>query len=464
MRIPFAIHAYQSDSLRLSAQQLVNWYAEKMPPDAKARVAVFPTPGLTSFASAGTGPIRGTHNFNGTLCVVSGGVFYTVDSAGTATSQGNVTGSAESVSMASSATQLMVLSGDTAADAFIWDGTTLAPVTDADFAASTDVTFIDSYFAFARSNSGQWHISDSGDGTSYDALQFATAEGAPDQLVSIEAEHLEMWLFGQRTTEVWYNAGTGTPPFSRITNAFIERGLRAKHSVAKDDNSVFWLGDDEVIYRAEGYVPKRISTHAIEKAMRGYQDTTTATAWSYTRGGHKFYVINFEEATWCFDISTGLWHTRESRDTIGNSLGRWRVDYGVKIYGKDLVGDYSTGDIYALDHEVFTENGTVIRRLATSPPIHNEAEWVFMPKLQIEMEVGVGLTTGQGSDPQIMLRWSDDGGNTWSNEKWRNLGKKGEYKNRVRWTKLGKTRERIFELSITDPVYASIIAADLGAR
>ena len=234
--------------------------------------------------------------------------------------------------------------------------------------------------------------------------------------------------------------------------------------MAKDDNSIFWLGDDEVIYRAEGYVPKRISTHAIEKAMRGYQDTTTATAWSYTRGGHKFYVINFEEATWCFDISTGLWHTRESRDTIGNSLGRWRVDYGVKIYGKDLVGDYSTGDIYALDHEVFTENGTVIRRLATSPPIHNEAEWVFMPKLQIEMEVGVGLTTGQGSDPQIMLRWSDDGGNTWSNEKWRNLGKKGEYKNRVRWTKLGKTRERIFELSITDPVYASIIAADLGAR
>ena len=466
MRIPFAVHSYQAASLPLSAQSLINLYPEQAPPDAKARLALYGTPGLKSFATAGQGPIRGMHAFAGTLCAVSGGDFYTVASDGTAARRGTVKGDATAVSMADSGTQLVIVSGPLAADAYTWNGTTLAAIADADadFPGSADVAYIDGYHVFLRDGTGQFFNSALRDATNYDALDIGTAEASPDKLVAVESDHRDLWLMGETTIEIWYNSGVGNPPFDQVTNALIERGCLARHSVVKEDNTVFWLGDDKIVYRAEGYTPRRVSTHAIEGAIAGYASPADAQAFSYSENGHKFYILTFPEATWVYDIAMGVWHQRESRDPKGNSLNRWRVGHGVHIYGKNLVGDYATGAIYELDPDTYTENGTTIRRVATSPPIHANGRRARMSRLQVEIESGVGLTSGQGSDPQAMLDWSDDGGRTWSGEHWAAMGRIGAYRARAVWRRLGQFRERTLRLTISDPVKTVIIAADADVR
>ncbi|MBC8158288.1 MAG: hypothetical protein H8E94_03040 [Alphaproteobacteria bacterium] len=459
MRVPFATNSYQARALPLSAQRCVNLYAEAAPPDAKSPLVLFGTPGLTTFATCGDGPIRGVHNFNGVLCVVSGTNLYTVDSAGTVTDRGSV-GATADVSMDHNLTQLLIITGTGITDAWIWNGTTLTQMADADFPGAHNTTFIDGYHIVTKPNTDEFYISDSRDCTSWDALQFATAEGKTDYLVACMADHRELWLFGSETTEVWYNSGD-TVPFDRISGAYLERGCLSKGSIAKADNSMFWLGDDKIIYRADGYTPLRISTHAIEYALASAADLTTSRAWTYTQEGHTFYVITIDGVgTFVYDASIGLWHERDSRDSLGRTIDRWRIDTGVKCYDKILGGDYTNGIIYELDLDVYTENGIYLQRLATSAPIHGEGQFISMSKLEIEVESGAGLTTGQGSDPQAMLRWSDDGGKTWSNELWSTMGALGDYSRRIIFNRLGRFRSRIYELTISDPIKVAIIAAN----
>ena len=463
MRIPFASHSYQAASLPLSAQDLVNLFAEKAPPDAKAKLWLRGTPGLKSFATIGNGPIRGLGDLNGTLCAVSGDDFYTVTSAGVGTNRGAVSSGGQSspCKLVANDTQIAILAGTLG---YTWNETTFAKITDADFLPVADVTYLDGYHIWVKDDSGQFFNSSLRDATAYAEADIATAESKPDNLVAAASDHRDLWLFGETSTEIWYDAGTGNPPFARVTNAFLERGCLAKHSVVLDDNTLFWLGDDRIVYRALGYTPQRISTHAIEQAVEGYADPASATAFSYSQDGHKFYVLNFEEATWVHDISSSLWHRRESRDSAGNALGRWRVDNGVRLYGKNLVGDCRTGGIYELDLDTYTDNGTAIRRVATSPPIHADGRRAFMSRLQVEIESGPGLTSGQGSDPQAMLDWSDDGGRTWGGERWAAMGKIGEYRTRAIFRRLGQFRERTLRLAVSDPVKTVIIAADADVR
>ncbi len=463
MRIPFAVNSYQARSLPLSAQRLVNLYPEAQPPDAKMPLALFGTPGSTLFATCGSGPIYGAHMFAGTLCVVSGTNLYTVDSAGVATDRGSV-GATSRVAMDDNGAELVIVAGTAAANSYTWDGTTLAVIPDGDFFGASDVSFLDGYMVFTRPSTDQFFISALNNATAYDPTDIATAEGQPDDLVGLVVDHREIWLFGAETIEIWYNSGNADFPMERISGSFIERGCASRDSIAKMDNSVFWLGEDLIVYRAAGYAPERISTHAMEFAVEGYASPSTAEGWTYTQEGHKFYVLTFAEATWVFDASNSLWHECESRDSLGESLGRWRVGSGVFGYNKNLVGDYVNGNIYELDLDVYSENGTTIRRVCTSPPIHGETRRVKMSRFQVEIESGAGLTTGQGSDPQAMLEWSDDGGRTWSNEHWADMGEIGQYKRRVIWRRLGSFRERIFRMSISDPIKVAIIAANADTK
>ena len=284
--------------------------------------------------------------------------------------------------------------------------------------------------------------------------------------MSLIVDHRELWLLGERTTEVWFNSGDVNFPMSRIQGAFIEHGCAATHSVCKLDNSVFWMGADDkgrgMVFRAAGYVPQRISTHALEYAIGQYARVDDAIGWTYQQEGHAFYVLTFPtaNATWCFDASTGLWHERAYRDA-SNALGRHRGNCHMVFAGKNIVGDWESGKLYALDLDTYTDNGDAIPRIRSCPHIANDLKRVFYAALQIDMETGVGLTDGQGSDPQAMLQWSDDGGFTWSNELWASIGKLGERKTRVRWRRLGKARDRVFQVTITDPVKVEIVGASL---
>jgi len=453
MRIPLAVNSYQARSKPLSAQRLVNLYPETSPPDAKSRVVLIGTPGLALFATVGTGPVRGLQRMNNVLYAVSGIEVYKIAADGTATKLGDVTGSGP-VSMADNGSQLVIV-GD--GKGWVCDGVTVVRITDPDFPPPSSVAWVDGYHVFTRVDTGQFFISSLYAATTYDALDYATAESLPDNAVAVFVDHREVWVFGEHSVEVWFNSGNATFPFERVTGASLERGCGGRYTIAKVDNSVFWLGEDNIVYRADGYTPVRISTHAIEYAIA--KAGGQPRGWTYTQEGHAFYVLSYADATFVFDATVGLWHERQS-----HNLARWRVDCGQVCYGQNLVGDHETGQVYALDLDTYSENGAVMVRVATSPPIHADGKKFTMAFFEIEIESGAGLASGQGADPQVMLEWSDDGGATWSNEHWTSMGQRGDFSHRPIWRRLGQAVSRIMRVTIAEPIKVAIIAANTDVK
>jgi hypothetical protein len=270
------------------------------------------------------------------------------------------------------------------------------------------------------------------------------------------------------------------------------------------DNSIFWLGRDRrgqgIVYRANGYTGQRISTHAVEWQIQQYADLSDAIGYSYQQDGHSFYVLIFPSAntTWVYDAATQAWHERAG--WVNGAFTRHRSNCQMAFNNKIVVGDFENGNIYSFDMTDYSDNGQIqkwLRSWRALPQGQNNLKRTAQHSLQLDIEAGVGLNgpsvnediylqteddaylitedgyyliTGQqqvavqGSDPQVMLRWSDDGGHTWSNEHWAPIGKIGEYYRRVFWRRLGMTmklRDRVYELSGTDPVKISIMGAEL---
>lgn len=427
------------------------------------------TPGLAPWTTLTGGRIRGSLPFTDNLAiVVAGATVWSVTPAKAATNIGTVDDGSATVSMASNGTVVMMVDGP---NGYIIDpaaGTTVQ-IVDEDFTGADRVDFIDGYFVVNKSDTGEFQIT--GLYTpDFDGLDYATAEGGPDNIVTLIVDHRELWLFGQNTTEVWFNTGDVDFPFGRIQGAFLEVGCAAAQSVAKADNSIFWLARDDrgfgTIQRAAGYQPQRVSNHAVEYAIAQYMKAGTiadAVAYTYAQEGHTFYMLTFPtaDATWCLDVSTGLWHERAYRDPATALLGRHRSNCQMAFAGLTLVGDYETGDLYSLDLDTFTDNGAAIASIRACPHIANDGKRVIFNALELMMQTGVGLGEGQGVNPQAMLEWSDDGGYTWSNQLWASIGRLGERNSRVRWRRLGSSRDRVFRVTITDPIRRVIVAASL---
>lgn len=453
-RIRFAVQSYVSRSLPLSAQRLVNLYAEQAPEDAKTPVALFGTPGLKRWATIGDGPIRGMIVMGETLYVVSGDKVYSVAANGSKSAIGTIPGTGL-VDLAHNGTQIFVRTGNGANDSYIVTASSVTQITDDGFPGASSVTYQDGYFIFSVPDSDQFGISALDDGLSYDATDFATAEGDPDGLFRAFSDHRELWLFGYRTIEIWFNSGAADFPFERASGAFVERGLLAPRAVAKVDNTVFWPGEDRIVYRADAYTPIRISTHGIEALLEQYEDLSDLIGWTYTQDGHVFYVLKKPGAfTVVYDVATGLWHNRQSWERED-----WRVSTYALAYGKHLVGDDTDGRVYELDLNTYDEDGDPLVATAVSPAIWAETNRATMSRFQVDLEAGVGLTTGQGSNPQAMLDWSDDGGKTFGNQLWAEIGEIGEYGQQVEWRRLGQFRQRVMRVSISDPVKRVIFGA-----
>lgn len=222
-----------------------------------------------------------------------------------------------------------------------------------------------------------------------------------------------------------------------------------------------------MVYRAAGYIGQRVSTHAVEWQIQQYGDLSETTAYTYQQDGHSFYVLNFPAAntSWVFDAATGAWHERAY--FVDGAYQRHRANNQCSFGGTTIVGDYENGNIYALDPNTFDDNGQAQRWLRSwraLPTGQNNLKRTVNHSLQLDVESGVGLNLGQGSDPQVMLRFSDDGGHTWGNEHWRTMGALGEYGRRVIWRRLGTTlklRDRVLEVSGSDPVKIAIMGAEL---
>lgn len=454
MRPPFAVQSSAARSSTVSAQRIINAYPEIQPDDAKSKLVLYGTPGATLFATAGAGPIKAAISTGDAVYCVSGSAVYKISSTGTATLLGSV-GIADNITIDRNRTQIVIATPPT-----MWVVTiatdTLAEVTDADLPNVSSVTSLDGYAIFTVESSDQWGLTAINDASDIDALDFATAESAPDELVRAFVDHREVWLFGAETTEVWYNAGGADFPFQRVSGAHLETGCAAFRSIAKMDNSVFWLGDDLKIYRAQGYQGLRVSTHAIEEEIRKAGTVSDAISFAYNQGGHAFYVFTMPTAGRCFvfDAATQLWHERDSY-----GLSRYRWDCAVSAFDRVLVGDSQSGGIYTLDLDIYTEASSPIRRRIIGPAVHADGSLAFAPRLEVEFEPGIGIATGQGSDPDVMMRWSEDDGATWSAEQWRKVGRQGARAARVIWNRLGSFRRRIYEVSMSDPVKFVCIAA-----
>jgi hypothetical protein len=464
MIVQFAVNAYRSRSLPAAAQECINYFAEALPADAKTQVIVYNAPGTKAFGSGGlAGVVRGVEKMAGVLYGVAGNTLYSVDSSGTATNLGEINTTAGDVSFAVNRASPQELCFVDGTDGWTYDtGSGLVQITDGDFTAADTVTFQDGYFAFNRAGTSIFFISGLNDGQSYDALDFADAEGSPDEIVAVFSSHRELWIFGQETIEVYFNSGNADFPFERINGAYIERGCAAAFSVASDDNTLFWLGEDGVVYRANGYTPQRISTHAIEEDIRKFSSIADAKGYFLTIAGHKFYHLTFPtgKKTYVYDVSTGLWHERKSVDS-----NYWRGgSAGIEIYGKCIVGDAFQGRLGELDMDTFSEYGGVMQGVLTGPVVHDDRKRLFHKRFELDIESGVGDTSGDASDPQMWMDYSDDGGRTFSLRKpFRSMGKIGEYQARLRWLRLGMARNRIYRVTVADAVKRSIINTHLDA-
>lgn len=461
MKIPFATNSYKSQSLPISAQRVVNMYAERQPTDAKTDVAVFGHPGIIQWATCGNGPVRGLHNMAGVLYVVSGTTLYSVSSTGVETALGGAISGTGPVSMDNNGTQLVITNGTFG---YLYSSTLgFVLISDADFSAAETVQFFDQRFYFDWKGTNKFFGSDLLDGTSYNALVFASAESRPDNVKALVLNKQMLLVFGDESIEPWQDIGAANMPLERVPGVVIERGLAAPRATAKEDNSVFFLGEDRRFYRLDGLTPMGISTPAIEADWQNYSIISDVFCFVYEWAGHKFIVVHFPSAnkTWCYDISTQLWHERESWDINGRSLGRWMGNCHATCYDKSFIGDAYSGHVGYLSATTYTEFGTTTQALVTSPPIHADRKRLFISRLELDIEAGVGITTGQGSDPQWMLRSSKDGGRTYTTlQKWRSAGAIGNYRTRLRWLRLGQARERVFEATTSDPVKRTIIAAN----
>jgi len=454
MRVPvnFGRHSHQARAGTISPQRLVNLYAEVMPADDKVPVTVLGTSGLFPLIEVGTGPIWGLRLLGSLIYAVSGNSVYTIDSIGTITNLGSIGTVDVNVDIDDNGEEVIIVNSGAG---WLATPTALTQITDGDFLTPSSVTAVDGFAIFTQSGTDTFFKSAQLDASVYDALDFDVADGDSDILVKAKALQKELWLFGERSTEIWYNAGGGGFPYQRIQGGFLNRGCAAKLSVAREDNSLYWLGDDRIFYRNQGYAFERISTHAVEDKVRQYTTISDAHSFIYTENGHKFYCTTFptELKTWCFDIATAAWHERESYEE-----GRWRANAFVNAFGKNLVGDFENGNIYELDLDTYSENSEPLVRKAVSGVVSANTNRFIVDEFVLDIEAGVGLLTGQGSDPTITLRFSDDGGKTWSYEMTKSLGAIGEYKTQVKWQRLGQASKggRIFEVSISDPVKIAI--------
>ena len=346
------------------------------------------------------------------------------------------------------------------------------PTTDGPWTGATVCDVVDNYVVYNEPGTQNWAATDLGSVVSQNAY-YGTKDGAPDPIVSMIVDHRQVFLVGERTTEVWVDVGSTISgiisfPFQRVSGAMMQHGCAAANSVVRFAEQFMFVARDErgqcVIGAVNGYTFQRLSTHAVEQTLMN-QDVSDAFAYTYQLEGHEFYVVTFPSInlTWVYDLASQMWHKWLSFDPE-TGYYRHRSNCGAFFNNVYLVGDFENGKVYQLDNNVYTEDGTYIRRLRRAPHLVSDLQRQYFSEMQIQFQPGVGLQTGQGDDPQAMLRWSNDGGSTWSNEHWTTIGKVGRYQNRAIWRRLGWSRDRIYEVSISDPVKVVVVSANLKAE
>jgi hypothetical protein len=490
-RFGFCGPSYTSQSITADCQQAMNWYPESIESQlGKSAMALYPTPGLSVFAAlpsliAPTRAVRGMLAIDGRLFAVGGPNLYEVYKDGSNNNRGNIGDDYNQVTMASNGAdgnQLVVCSAGNLYSLDLTANVLSGPILGLQGTVSM-VVYCSGYFVALLANSNKFQVSALLDGTTWNPLGVEQVLVFPENVAAIVSAFNQLWVYGLNGhTQVYYNSGaSAVTPFDVIPGAFMEEGISAPSSLAVLDNTPSWIGGYQtgigIAWRANGYSPSRISNHAVETAWAAYPSRgTDAIGYAYRDQGHTFWVLRFPSAnqgfgaTWVYDTATQMWHERGHWSP--QSPSGWTAHNSTChafCFGQNLVGDWNTGVIYAMSIYTYQDNGQPIRRVRRAPHISVEQVRIFHSFLQVDVEVGDGpmppLLDGAGEPrgPQMILRWSNDGGRTWSNEYVRSAGQTGEYRQRVYWNRLGQARDRVYEVSVTDPVPWRIVDAYLKA-
>lgn len=457
--------SYNLQTRKADCQRSVNLYPAIMEaPGGKAAAILKPLPGLTLFSTLGSVSVRGCEEQDGRAFAVCGPIFYEVFSDGTSIARGTINEGTGPVDIRFNINQVGIVDG-TAGGGWFLDLTSnvFTQISAAGFYGTPRLANIDGYGIGVRLDTGQFYICGIDDFSAWDAGDFATAEGSPDNVLSVVASHREAWLLGSKTTEVWddddqaLDAGVVAFPFDRISSAFIEHGTSGPYSAQALDNTVFWLGQDGIVWRAEGYSPLRISTHAIEEAISTSTNLAGASAFTYQQDGHTFYCLNVPglQTTLAYDVASQSWHERA--EFVDGVYQQHRATCHMYVFGKHLVG-CADGTLCEFDRQANTNNGDTLVRDRISPHMATPTyDMQPFAALQIDCNVGDGLPNGQA--PLLMMRYSDDGGFSWKNWRTVSLGVVGQRRARAIFRRLGEARDRVWQIRCTEDVPFTIVGA-----
>jgi hypothetical protein len=475
MRFGFVGPSYTAQSSAIADEECINLFAETNEAGsygvqssayggggAHALKSYLWTPGLSVFATLPTGPVRGSFNANGWLFVVADTKLYEIDSNGAQTERGYIFTDGNPVSIAFNGIQLLIVGGGHAY-CFTLATNELVEVTSKLAGVPKQCDCSDTIGIVIFQDSNKFQMSDVLDFTTWPGLLVNEVSVFPDNITSMIVNHRELWIFGEKRSQPYQNTGSANV-FDVIEGALLEMGSAATFGVQRVDNSVFWIGQDErgalMAWRSNGYTPQRVSTHAVEVWLSQQARVSELASYAYQERGHLFWVLYVpgSDCNWVYDVGEGLWHKCAAWiEASAKWQSHWSWNH-VYAFGKHLVGDWNSGNLYELNFENLNDDGTAIRRLRRSPTVTNEKKWIYHSQLTVDFETGLGpqppLVDGDGNDraPQAMLRWSDDRGKTWSNQHVRDCGLAGEYSTRVFWNRLGRSRNRVYELSMTDPI------------
>lgn len=451
------VGGYASDeTLPFNLQDCVNYVPEAaQDPQARSRMILRGVPGMTLLGSCGAAPIRGLHDVEGQLFAVAGDQLYSVSGAGVTKALGTITGVGR-VSMShnfqANGYQLVIAAGT---DGFVYDtyAGTLMPITSDGWRGSMCTNFIDSYITQLAPGGKYWYHSMLADATTYQTTDEYQAEAAPASIVSMITNHEELWVLTTRTIQIFIDVGQADNAFAPQQGTLIEVGCAGTNTVAQLDNTIIWLGNDGIVYMAAGYMPVRVSTYSVEQEIAKC-NMAQAFCFTWIDRGHKVYYLSFPDGkTWGFDVTTKLWHRRASY-----GADNWRAGALVPWQGKYVAGDLYNGNLYVLDWNNFTENGAELVAMRRTPYVHENQNRLTMAELELYMDTGYQVLNG---DEKVWLRYSDDAGKTWSPGKSRMLYYTWQQRGRVRFLRLGRFRDRVFEISVSSPVKRDLIAANV---
>lgn len=456
VEVPLFGLGLQGKSPKVTANKLTNAYYEFQKEKDGTRVAIYGTPGLTLFSNNGETPWRGLHPFpgNNLLYGVHRDTFYDINNAGVVTSRGTIGTTVGRVDIVDDGTNIVLVDGS---EIYVYStsspATPIAAVSDSDRPTSPNTCiFQGGRILTDESGTGRFKGGDAYAPTSWDALNFATAESNPDQLIRIINARGTVVLMGAYTTEFWSNTGGSGFPYQKLLGTDMEYGLAARWSVGRFMGTYAFLAQNRegqvIVAKLNGYGAERISNFELEHIINRYSTVSDATGFGYMLGGHPMYQLNFpgQGTSFLYDGSTDYWSELESGDS------RHRAEISVEFINKTIVSDYENGKLYRLDVENFTDNDEPLITRLRGRHITKKRKMVRIDRIELGIEAGVGTATGQGVDPQAMLRLSKDGGNSFGTERMAPMGKVGEYKRRCKWNRGGRGRDIVPEISISDPV------------